>query len=99
MAADADPVATGVVASIARPDGNITGFAGLVPSIGGKWVELLKEVAPGLRRIAIVLIADDAESTYLPSIEAAAAPLGVQAIRIPVRAQYWERLTTRLSKS
>jgi putative ABC transport system substrate-binding protein len=87
MAADADPVATGAADSIARPTGNVTGFAALFPSIGGKWVELLKDVVPGLRRIALLgnIRFDLILSTYLPSIEAAAAKLDVQAIRMPFR--------------
>jgi putative tryptophan/tyrosine transport system substrate-binding protein len=87
MVAGADPVATGTVDSIPRPTGNITGFASLFPSIGGKWVELLTEAVPGLRRIAV--LGGNAESfdssTYLPSIEAAAVALNVQAIRMPIR--------------
>jgi len=50
-----DPVSGGYVQSLARPGGNITGFSTFEPEIGGKWLELLKEVAPGLRRVAGVL--------------------------------------------
>src|SRR5713226_1418429 len=52
MATGADPVPAGVVERVARPGGNITGFVALVPSIGGKWVELLKVIAPHVGRIA-----------------------------------------------
>ena len=45
-----DPVGAGLVANLARPGGNITGFLNVEASMGGKWVELLNEVAPGLRR-------------------------------------------------
>ena len=51
----ADPVFSGLVTSLAHPGGNITGFAALDSSIGGKWVELLKEIAPGVRRIGVVI--------------------------------------------
>ena len=51
----ADPVFSGLVTSLAHPGGNITGFAALDSSIGGKWVELLKEVAPGARQIGVVI--------------------------------------------
>jgi putative ABC transport system substrate-binding protein len=91
MAAGGDPVVMGVLESIARPAGNITGFAALVPSIGSKWVALLKEIAPWLCRIALLYPAypegdpDFASATYFPSIEAAATQLGMQAIRTPVR--------------
>jgi putative tryptophan/tyrosine transport system substrate-binding protein len=50
-----DPVGAGYVQSLARPGGNITGFLSFEPEIGGKWLELLKEIAPGLRRVAGIL--------------------------------------------
>src|SRR5262245_5684522 len=49
-----DPVSSGFVDSLARPGGNITGFAVYDYSIGGKWLELLKEIAPGMRRAAVI---------------------------------------------
>jgi len=49
-----DPVGSGLVASLARPGGNITGFQNFEPSAGGKWLELLKEIVPGLRRVGLV---------------------------------------------
>ena len=90
MASGVDPAVIGVVENIARPSGNITGFAALVPSIGSKWVGLLKEIAPWLVRIALLYPEpasdpDFARPAYFPSIEAAAAQLGVQTIRTPVR--------------
>jgi putative ABC transport system substrate-binding protein len=48
----ADPVGAGLVASMSRPGGNVTGFSTFEPEIGGKWIELLKEISPGLRRVA-----------------------------------------------
>jgi putative tryptophan/tyrosine transport system substrate-binding protein len=54
MAQDSDPVANGFVASLARPGGNITGLATLAPEIGGKQLELLKEVVPKLSRVAVL---------------------------------------------
>jgi len=53
MAADSDPVASGFVASLARPGGNITGLSTLAPEISGKQLELLKEVVPRLSRVAV----------------------------------------------
>jgi putative ABC transport system substrate-binding protein len=50
----ADPVASGVVPRLDRPSGNITGFGALEASLGGKWLELLSEIAPGLKRAAIL---------------------------------------------
>jgi putative ABC transport system substrate-binding protein len=46
-----DPVASGIVPRLDRPGGNITGFANYEPSLGGKWLELLTEIAPGLKRV------------------------------------------------
>jgi putative tryptophan/tyrosine transport system substrate-binding protein len=50
----ADPIASGIVARLDRPSGNSTGFAILEPSLGGKWLELLSEIVPGLKRAAIM---------------------------------------------
>ena len=83
-----DPVASGVVGSIARPEGNTTGITNLFPSIAGKWLELLKETAPHVTRVALVFNPEfrfPVGEIYLATIEAAAAALDVKAIRIPIR--------------
>jgi putative ABC transport system substrate-binding protein len=82
-----DPVASGLVARLDRPSGNITGFAGYEASLGGKWLELLSEIAPGLKRAAIMFNPDTAPyiSAYIPSIEATARSLKVVPITAPVR--------------
>ena len=60
-----DPVASGIVPRLDRPGGNITGFATLEPSLGGKWLELLSEIAPGLTRAAVMFNRDSlTASTY-----------------------------------
>jgi putative ABC transport system substrate-binding protein len=56
----ADPVASGIVERLDRPSGNITGFAAFEASLGGKWLELLLEIAPGLKRVAIMFNPDTA---------------------------------------
>jgi ABC-type uncharacterized transport system substrate-binding protein len=56
----ADPVASGVVARLDRPGGNVTGFGGLEATLGGKWLELLSEIAPGLKRAAVMFNPDTA---------------------------------------
>src|SRR6516162_6030386 len=53
-----DPVASSIVARLDRPSGNVTGFAGLEPALAGKWLELLSEIAPGLKRAAIMFNPD-----------------------------------------
>jgi putative ABC transport system substrate-binding protein len=80
-----DPVVSGIVARLDRPGGNITGFAALDGSLGGKWVELLSEIAPGLKRAAIMFNPDSAPvSTFMPFLETAARSLKVALIIAPV---------------
>jgi putative ABC transport system substrate-binding protein len=81
-----DPVADGIVPRLDRPSGNTTGFGGLEDSLGGKWLELLSEIAPGLKRAAIMFNPDlPPASTFMPSFETAARSLKVVPITAPVR--------------
>jgi putative tryptophan/tyrosine transport system substrate-binding protein len=81
----ADPVGSGFVAKLNQPAGNITGFAALEASLGSKWLELLLEIVPGLKRAAIMFNPDTAAvSIYMPSFEAAARSLKVVPITAPV---------------
>jgi putative ABC transport system substrate-binding protein len=85
FAAVTDPVASGLVARLDRPSGNITGFAILEASLGGKWLELLSEIAPGLKRAALMFNPDTFPvSTFMPSFEVAARSLKVDPIIAPV---------------
>jgi putative ABC transport system substrate-binding protein len=85
FAAVADPVASGFVERLDRPSGNITGFAVFEDSLGGKWLELLSEIAPGLKRAAIMFNPDTSPaSAYMPSFEMAARSLKVEPITAPV---------------
>jgi putative ABC transport system substrate-binding protein len=80
-----DPVATGLVARLDRPNGNITGFATIEPSLGGKWLELLSEIAPGLNRVATMFNPDTGPvSAFMSSLETAARSLKVVLITAPV---------------
>jgi putative ABC transport system substrate-binding protein len=82
----ADPVGSGFVASLARPGGNITGFALFEYAIGAKWLELLKQIAPQVIRVAIIYDPTNRESEeYLPVIETAARSFGVQVSTSAVR--------------
>jgi putative tryptophan/tyrosine transport system substrate-binding protein len=82
-----DPVGAGLVASLARPGGNITGFATYEQAIGVKWLELLKEMAPRVSRVAVVYDpANPGGSLYLREIETAAPSFGVQLSPSSVRA-------------
>jgi putative ABC transport system substrate-binding protein len=76
-----DPVAQRIVARLDRPSGNITGFAFLEASLGGKWLELLSEIAPAVKRAAIMFNPDSAPaSAHMPSFETAARSLKVAPI-------------------
>jgi putative tryptophan/tyrosine transport system substrate-binding protein len=82
-----DPVGDGFVASLARPGGNITGFITLEASVGGKWIELLKEVAPSVTRAALMFNPDTAPGRgayFQPTFESGARTLGVKSILVPV---------------
>jgi putative tryptophan/tyrosine transport system substrate-binding protein len=81
-----DPVVGGIVPRLDRPGGNITGFAILEATLGGKWLEVLSEIAPGLKRAAIMFNPDTVPvSAFIPSFETAARSLKVVPITAPVR--------------
>jgi putative ABC transport system substrate-binding protein len=76
-----DPVASGLVERLNQPGGNITGFANYEAALGGKWLELLSEIAPGLKRAAIMFNPDSGPySILMPSLETAARSLKVEPI-------------------
>jgi putative ABC transport system substrate-binding protein len=82
----ADPVGSGFVASLPKPGGNATGFTPIVGSLGGKWAELLKDIAPRLGKISLMYNPSSATfvDAFLGSFKAAAAQLGVEANVAPV---------------
>jgi putative ABC transport system substrate-binding protein len=81
----ADPVGSGYVTNLARPGGNITGFSALDIEIGGKWLELLKEIAPHVTRVAVILHPETPPNVgFLRAAEAAAPSFGVKVIAIGV---------------
>jgi putative ABC transport system substrate-binding protein len=79
-----DPVASGFVARLDRPGRNITGFSWFEASLGGKWLELLSEIAPGLKRAAFIFNPDSIVSAFMPSFETAARSLKIVPIPAPV---------------
>jgi len=82
------PVADGYVSALQRPGGNLTGFSNSIPSMGGKWLELLTAIAPGVARVSIMFNSERAprnSSFFLPQVEAVAASLAVEPIATPVR--------------
>lgn len=81
-----DPIGSGLVTSLSRPGGNVTGFVDLEPSLGSKWVEMLKQMVPSLKRLHCIFnptTAAGGGSYYMGSVEAAASSLGVHAIAAP----------------
>ena len=84
----ADPVGSGFVASLPRPSGNITGFIDEEAGMASKWLELLTQIAPGVKRVAMMFNPDTAPgggSYFLPSFESAARSLKVEPIIARVR--------------
>jgi len=80
-----DPIGNGFVSSLSRPGGNVTGFVNLEASMASKWVELAKEVAPRLKRIAILFNPDTAPYAYYePSIKSAAQSQSVDLVEAPI---------------
>jgi putative ABC transport system substrate-binding protein len=82
-----DPVALGLVPSFARPGGNITGFTNFEPSMGGKWLEILKDLDFRIRRVAILFNPTTAAAggkPYLIPLKAAGPALGIETIEAPV---------------
>jgi putative ABC transport system substrate-binding protein len=80
-----DPVGLGLVQSLARPGGRTTGFGSFDPPLMGKWLELLKEIAPGIRRVAVIFNPDTTiASAFNGAIEAAAPSFGITAKPLPV---------------
>jgi putative ABC transport system substrate-binding protein len=83
-----DPVASGIVPRLNQPGGNVTGFALYEATLGGKWLELLSEIAPGLKRARIMFNPDTTTAgrslIFMPSLETAARSLKVALIIAPV---------------
>jgi putative ABC transport system substrate-binding protein len=89
FAAAADPVASGLVASLARPGGNVTGLSLMFPELVAKWLELLKQAIPGASRVALLwqpgVVGERTEKDILMDAEAAARALGVRLPVVEVR--------------
>jgi ABC-type uncharacterized transport system substrate-binding protein len=86
MANDADPVGSGVIASLARPGGNITGLSNLAPEISGKRLELLKEIVPRLSRLTVLgTLTTSGTAQVLKEMEIAAGALEVKLQYLDVR--------------
>jgi ABC-type uncharacterized transport system substrate-binding protein len=81
-----DPIAQGIVDNLARPTGNLTGFSNLEQTLMGKWLQILKEVAPGLRRAALMISINNAASPIWYRMFKDEAPtLAIEPISAPIR--------------
>jgi putative ABC transport system substrate-binding protein len=96
MAMASNPVAYGVMNNLSRPDENVTGFTSFEPSIVGKWLELLRAIAPGVMRVGLVFNPDAYDqripptnsallSSWLRELQTAARELAVEPLYLPVR--------------
>jgi len=81
----ADPVADGIVTNLSSPQGNITGFTSFNAAIAGKWLQLLKEIAPSTDRVVVIYNPDTAPSRiFLPVMETVAPQLAITLVHAPV---------------
>jgi putative tryptophan/tyrosine transport system substrate-binding protein len=80
----ADPIADGIVANLASPQGNITGFTSFNAAIAGKWLQLLKEIAPATDRVVVIYNPDTANRIFLPVMETVAPQLAITLVHARV---------------
>ena len=82
----ADPIADGIVTNLSSPQGNITGFTSFNAEIAGKWLQLLKEIAPGTERVVAIYNPDTAPyAIFFPVLETVSRQIAVTLLRTPVR--------------
>jgi putative tryptophan/tyrosine transport system substrate-binding protein len=81
-----DPIAQGLVSNLARPGGNITGFSIFEPGMGGKWLDLLKKIAPHTARVAVMFnpVISPVNELFQRSVEDAARSFDIEVTRAPV---------------
>jgi len=80
-----NPIGSGFIASMSRPGGNITGFVSFEPAMGGKWLEMLREIAPGVTRAGLVYNPQTHTGQHFPSIENASRSLAVKTVDLSFR--------------
>jgi putative tryptophan/tyrosine transport system substrate-binding protein len=79
-----DPIQSGLVSSFARPGGNLTGFTNYDLSISGKWLEILREIAPTIRRVLVILNPENSQSQrLLEAVATVAKPLNIDLVQLP----------------
>jgi putative tryptophan/tyrosine transport system substrate-binding protein len=91
-----DPEGSGFVTNLARPTGNVTGFANFQPSMGSKWLEMLRQIAPTINRVGLMLHPEPPNVGYWKSAEAAAPSLNIELVALEVnyRAEIESALAT-----
>ena len=95
-----DPLTAGVVQSLARPGGNLTGFTNFEPSIASKWLELVKRVAPNITRVAYLFNPDTAPLFYARAVETAAPMLSVEPFAAAIHnADEMERVIEQFARA
>ncbi len=82
---ETDPVALGLVASLARPGGNATGFTSFDRTMGSKWLQMLKEIAPDLARVAILRSSNPQAAVATLAIEGASSSIGLRSVSLDIR--------------
>ena len=82
-----DPIGSGFVKDLARPGGNVTGFANFQASMGGKWLEKLREIAPRVERVGLVLHPEPPNFGYLKTAEDGAQSLKIELVGLAVRSK------------
>ena len=82
-----DPIGSGFVQDLARPGGNVTGFANFQPSMGGKWLEKLREISPKVERVGLILRREPPNIGYLKSAEAAAPSLNIELVGLEAQSR------------
>jgi putative ABC transport system substrate-binding protein len=86
LAGGGDPVTSGMVSNLARPGGNVTGFSLTVPTLGGKWLELLKGLAPQANRVAVIHAPDNPNrARYIAAVEEANAGINVELTQLDAK--------------
>jgi putative ABC transport system substrate-binding protein len=95
-----DPLTAGVVQTLARPGGNLTGFTNFEPSIANKWLELVKRVAPNITRVAYLFNPNTAPLFYAKAVEAAAPVLSLKPFAAAVHdADEMERVIEQFARA
>ena len=80
-----DPIGSGFVTGLARPTGNVTGFANFQPTMGSKWLEILRQIAPQVQNVGLLLHPEPPNIEYLKSAEAAAPSFNIKLVSLPVQ--------------